>query len=47
MLSSLADRPPRPITAPLRLLLTGPEGLLQVHTASFRGSCPSVFSQAL
>ena len=47
MLSSLADRPPGPITAPLRLLLTGPEGLLQVHTASFRGSCPSVFSQAL
>ena len=41
---------PRPVTqpAPRPLRLTPqPEGLLQIHTAPFRGSFSSVFSQAL
>jgi cob(I)alamin adenosyltransferase len=47
MLSRVAERHHRPSTAPLRLLVREPEGLLQVHTASFRGSFASVFSEAL
>ena len=47
MLSPVAERHLRPATAPLRLLVREPEGLLQVHTASFRGSFASVFSEAL
>ncbi|WP_216902140.1 cob(I)yrinic acid a,c-diamide adenosyltransferase [Synechococcus sp. CCY 9618] len=35
-----------PLTPPLRLV-TQPEGLLQIHTAPFRGSFAAVFSQAL
>ena len=46
MLSRVAERHHRPSTAPLRLLVREPEGLLQVHTASFRGSFASVFSEA-
>jgi cob(I)alamin adenosyltransferase len=46
MVSSLAERHLRPVPTP-RLVFTEPEGLLQVHTAAFRGSCPTVFSQAL
>lgn len=42
--------PPRPVTGapprPLRLT-PQPDGLLQIHTAPFRGSFSSVFSQAL
>lgn len=33
--------------APVLRLVPQPEGLLQVHTAPFRGSVPSVLSQAL
>ena len=47
MLSPVAERHHRPAAAPLRLLVREPEGLLQVHTASFRGSFASVFSEAL
>jgi cob(I)alamin adenosyltransferase len=47
MLSSLAEPSPHRAGAALRLLVSQPEGLLQVHTAAYRGSCPSVFSQAL
>ena len=47
MLSSLAEPSQRRAGAALRLLVSEPEGLLQVHTAAYRGSCPSVFSQAL
>ena len=47
MLSRVAERHHRPSTAPLRLVVREPEGLLQVHTASFRGSFASVFSEAL
>ena len=47
MLSSLAQPSQRQAGAALRLLVSQPEGLLQVHTAAYRGSCPSVFSQAL
>ncbi|OUW26785.1 MAG: ATP--corrinoid adenosyltransferase [Synechococcus sp. TMED169] len=47
MLSRVAERQHRPSTAPLRLLVREPEGLLQIHTASFRGSFASVFSEAL
>ena len=46
MLSRVAERHHRPSTAPLRLVVREPEGLLQVHTASFRGSFASVFIQA-
>jgi cob(I)alamin adenosyltransferase len=35
-----------PLAPPLRLV-TQPEGLLQIHTAPFRGSFAAVFSQAL
>jgi cob(I)alamin adenosyltransferase len=35
-----------PLGSPLRLV-TQPEGLLQIHTAPFRGSFAAVFSQAL
>ena len=35
-----------PMAAPLRLV-SQPEGLLQIHTAPFRGSFAAVFSQAL
>jgi cob(I)alamin adenosyltransferase len=39
--------PPSPLTpSPLRLV-PQPEGLLQIHTAPFRGSFAAVFSQAL
>ncbi|MEB3350796.1 MAG: cob(I)yrinic acid a,c-diamide adenosyltransferase [Cyanobacteriota bacterium] len=37
---------PLPVAAPLRLV-PQPEGLLQIHTAPFRGSFGAVFSQAL
>jgi cob(I)alamin adenosyltransferase len=41
--------PPPPSLAPLRLVpqTEGLEGLLQIHTAPFRGSFAAVFSQAL
>ncbi|MFM7087263.1 MAG: cob(I)yrinic acid a,c-diamide adenosyltransferase [Cyanobium sp.] len=48
--TSPAPRPlapsPLPAAAPLQLV-PRPEGLLQVHTAPFRGSVAAVFSQAL
>jgi len=59
MTLSLADRPqpPRPATLPAAAgtgterpalrLVPRPEGLLQIHTAPFRGSVAAVFSQAL
>lgn len=47
MLSPVAERHLRPAVAPMRLLVREPEGLLQVNTASFRGSFASVFSEAL
>jgi cob(I)alamin adenosyltransferase len=49
MSSTLADpsRQPAAVPRPQRLRLSEPEGLLQVHTASFRGSCPSIFGLAL
>ena len=37
----------RPVPPRARPVLARPEGLLQVHTASFRGSFGGVFSQAL
>ena len=54
MTASLIDttHPHRPVAlvppkaAPLRLV-SQPEGLLQIHTAPFRGSFAAVFSQAL
>jgi cob(I)alamin adenosyltransferase len=52
--AGLVHRPPRSLhavapaaPAPLLRLVPQPEGLLQVHTAPFRGSVPSVLSQAL
>lgn len=49
MSSTLADPSRQPAAAPRlqRLRLSEPEGLLQVHTAGFRGSCPSIFGLAL
>lgn len=38
---------PQAAPAPVLRLVPQPEGLLQVHTAPFRGSVPSVLSQAL
>ncbi|MBM5798580.1 MAG: hypothetical protein FJ060_10575 [Cyanobacteria bacterium K_Offshore_0m_m2_072] len=38
---------PQAAAAPALRLVPQPEGLLQVHTAPFRGSVPSVLSQAL
>ncbi|MFZ9228302.1 MAG: cob(I)yrinic acid a,c-diamide adenosyltransferase [Prochlorococcaceae cyanobacterium] len=38
---------PQTQVAPVLRLVSQPEGLLQVHTAPFRGSVPSVLSQAL
>ncbi|MEB3234701.1 MAG: cob(I)yrinic acid a,c-diamide adenosyltransferase [Cyanobacteriota bacterium] len=38
---------PQPAAAPVLRLVAQPEGLLQVHTAPFRGSVPTVLSQAL
>ncbi|MFM7362687.1 MAG: ATP--corrinoid adenosyltransferase, partial [Cyanobium sp.] len=56
MAASLADhRPPQrtgaglsvlPVERPLRLVAR-PEGLLQIHTAPYRGSFAAVYSQAL
>lgn len=43
---SLPRALPAPVPRPLRLT-PQPEGLLQIHTAPFRGSFSSVFSQAL
>ena len=40
-------RPLPPIPAPVPLHLVAPEGQLQVHTASYRGSFSSVLSQAM
>lgn len=45
-LGTTAPRPTGLATVPLRLV-PQPEGLLQVHTAPFRGSVAAVFSQAL
>jgi len=59
MTLSLADRPQPPRSAtlpaaagagterPALRLVPRPEGLLQIHTAPFRGSVAAVFSQAL
>jgi len=49
MSSTLADpsRHPVAVPRPHRQRLSEPEGLLQVHTAGFRGSCPSIFGLAL
>ena len=38
---------PMPATQPALRLVPQPEGLLQIHTAPFRGSFAAVFSQAL
>jgi hypothetical protein len=40
-------RPLPPLSAPAPLHLVAPEGQLQVHTASYRGSFSSVLSQAM
>ena len=43
--AGLRPLPPLPTSAPLHLV--APEGQLQVHTASYRGSFSSVLSQAM
>ncbi|AII46833.1 MAG: cob(I)yrinic acid a,c-diamide adenosyltransferase [Synechococcus sp. BS301-5m-G54] len=43
--AGLRPLPPLPASAPLHLV--APEGQLQVHTASYRGSFSSVLSQAM
>jgi len=45
--TGLASEPLQLLPAPALRLVPQPEGLLQIHTAPFRGSFASVFSQAL
>ncbi|NDC34478.1 MAG: ATP--corrinoid adenosyltransferase [Synechococcaceae bacterium WB9_2_112] len=46
-LHAVAPSPAPAVAAPVLRLVPQPEGLLQVHTAPFRGSVPTVLSQAL
>jgi cob(I)alamin adenosyltransferase len=45
--AGLASEPLQVVPAPPLRLVPQPEGLLQIHTAPFRGSFAAVFSQAL